>query len=185
MVITHQEHGINALPLRIPHRAKPIPRDSARHQPRHVPDDEPQRPTARATHKAPERPRRPASPIRHALLAQHLLEHVAELLALGLLPALPLALGLALAREEIPRPRVGVLRAAPGWWRRAELRLGLGLLGGGLLGAGRGVAAALDVVVAAAGGVREGVVCVVDELELAGAGLAVGAGVGDAVRVVF
>lgn len=69
-------------------------------------------------------------------------------------------------------------------WCRAELRFGL-LLGGGLLGTGRGVAAALDVVVAAAGGIREGVVCVVNELELAGAGLAVGACVGDAVRVMF
>lgn len=66
-------------------------------------------------------------------------------------------------------------------------RAGVGLRreGVGLRPWRRGVPAALEVVVAAAGGVGEGVVGVVDELEAACAGVAVGAVGGDAVRVGF
>lgn len=184
----HQEHRVDALPPRIPHRAEPVPRDSARQQPGDIGDDEPQRPAAQPPEDTPKRLRRPALPISHPLLPQHLLEHIAKLLPLRLLPIprrrRPAALA---AREEVPRPRVRALR-------RPGPSPGLGRLGsvvvGGREGIGSGggrprVAAALEIVVVAAGGVGEGVVGVVDELELAGPGRALGTRGGDAVGMAF
>lgn len=114
--------------------------------------------------------------VRHPLLAQHLLEHVPELCVLRLVRV---PRRLALPGEEVPGPRVRLLRAGAG-------NAGVGLLVREGVGPGRGgVGAALEVVFAAAGTVGQGVVGVIDELEAAGAGLALGAVGRDAVRVEF
>lgn len=107
---TYLKDGINALALRIPDRPKSIPRDRTRQQARHVGDDETQRAAAQAADDAPELARRlPRSRFGHPFLAQHLLEHVAELRVLRLLARLGLGRP---AGEEVPRPRVCVLAGA-------------------------------------------------------------------------
>lgn len=203
---THLEHGIDALPLGVAHGTEPVAGHGAGHEARHVGDDEAEGPAADAAEQRPELARRRVGPVPlgHALLAHHLLEHVLELRILRLLAVArrPVALLLVLAAgEEVPRPRVGVARARSvvAALRRDLLVGGLVVLGegvrvrgprgggrgGGLLlpAARAGEQAALGVVLAPAGGVREGEVGVVYELELARAGGAVGRVGGDAVGV--
>lgn len=188
---THLEDGIDTLPLRIPYSAQPITGYRTTYQPRHVRHNEPQRTPAQAAHHTPELAGRLVSRIRHALLPQHLLKHVRELRILRLLARLAVS---ALAGEVVPRPRERALRrAAPARTRAgAGLRLGrvVGVGAGEGVGVGGAAAAAaeepaLGVVFAAPGLVREGVVGVVDYLELAGAGGALGGVLGDAVGVGF
>ena len=187
------KNSINTLPLGIPHRTQTIPGHRPGHQPRHVGDDKPQRAPTQPAHHAPELARRHRSlPGSHPLLAQHLLKHIGELRLLSPRPVLaPLLLPLraagAAAGEEVPCPREGYPAVA---WRRAA---GGGVVGG-VVGTGGEVEAAaaaareelaLGVVVAAARGVGERVVGVVDELELAGALGVGGVGRWDAVGVGF
>lgn len=184
---THLKDGVNTLPLRIPHGTEPVTGHGTTYQPRHIRHDEPQRTTAQPADDAPELARRPVGVwIRHALLAQHLLEHVGELRVLRLLARL--AVG-ALAREVVPCPAVGALgRAASG--ARGPF-VGDGVVGVGVgegVGVGRAGTAeelALGVVFAPPGGVREGVVGVVDYLELARARGAFRGVLGDPVGVGF
>lgn len=175
-------HLIHTLPLGVPHRPKPVSRHRTGQHAREVGDDEAQRTAAQAPHQTPELARRRVRPVlRHALLPHHLLEDVAELGIFGPLPlGSPGGPG-GTTVEEVPRPRVRAL----GGGARLLWNLLVGLLEGVRL-RGRGAEEpALGVVVSAAGGVGEGVVGVVDELELAGAGVAL-RGVGwDAVRVSF
>ena len=96
-----------------------------------------------------------------------------------------------MAREEVPRPRVGALRAraATGTGGRAAARgpaitILLERVGGRAAGL-EAEEAALGIVVAAAAGVREGIVCVVDQLEFARSRGSLGALGGDAVGVGF
>jgi len=193
---THLKHGVNALPLRVPHGTQPVTGQGAAYHPGHVGDDEAHRAPAQTAHDTPELARRlVGAGLRHALLAQHLLEHVGELRVLRLLARL--AVG-ALAGEVVPCPGVGALgraRAAAGGGgtaRRFWFVGGEGLVGGVGVGKGVGVGLpraaeelALGVVLAAPGGIRQGVVGVVDYLELARAGGALGGVLGDAVWVGF
>lgn len=180
---TDLKDSIDALPLGVSYRAEPIPRHSARDKPGDIRDNEPQRAAANATDEAPKGAGRPSRAVlRHAMFAQHLLKSVSELLffrptacvvVVGRRPSslLTLTLALSLAGEKVPRPREGVLRA------RAAGGGVFALLGRGALGiicfskgvAGRGGAGtehlALEIVLASPGGVGEGVVGVVDELE--------------------
>lgn len=183
---THLEHGVHALPLRVPNSTQPISRHGTRQQARDVRDNETERTSARTPQHAPERTSRSPARVRHALLPQHLLEDIAKLLLLRVLPRrlrariILLSLPLALVLEEIPRPAEGgLVRASiPGGG------LGEGVAAGrGLRGAAAAEELALAVVVAPSGGVGQGEVGVVDELELARAGGAFGGVGGDAVRV--
>ncbi len=185
------KNSINTLPLGIPHRTQTIPGHRPGHQPRHVGDDKPQRAPTQPAHHAPELARRHRSlPGSHPLLAQHLLKHIGELRLLGPRPVFILLLrAAAAAGEEVPCPREGYPAVA---WRRAA---GKGVVVGGLVravgeteaaaAAAAGEELALGVVVAAARGVGERVVGVVDELELAGAVGVRGVGRWDAVGVGF
>lgn len=101
---------------------------------------------------------------------------------------------LLLVGEEVPRPaerrlRRARLRAAAAAAGDAGTGIGVGEAGKGIRGFGGGRAAAEDltlgVVFASPGGVREGEVGVVYELEFAGAGGALGRVGGDAVGVGF
>lgn len=111
----------------------------------------------------------------HALLPEHLFEDIGELLILSLLAGFFLVVlvfgALALVGEEVPGPGVEVgllsllLLVGSGLFGVGE---GVEAAGRGAGGAGAGEEFALGVVFAAAGGIGEGVICVVDELEFAG-----------------
>jgi len=196
MLRSYLKNSINALPLGIPDGTEPVTSHRAREQTGHVGDDEAHGRAAQPANNAPELARRPVAPrVRHPLLAEHLLEDVGELGVLGLLAGLlgvlrVLAVVVALAREEVPGPReavghvgtVGVVVVVVGFCFSERVAAGeaawhLGTAAGGgffLASSPRGGAeaaeeVALRIVLLSAPGVREGVVCVVDELELAGA----------------
>ena len=109
---------INALPSRIPHRTKPIPRNRASECAGEIRHDEPHRPTAQPADQAPElavRPRLLA--LGHAFLPQHLLEHAPELI---------IAEALLFGRVGGPAPEKGPGEPTPStcvWWRARDLFL--------------------------------------------------------------
>lgn len=197
---TDLEDGVDALSPGVAHSAEPVARHRASHHARHVGDDEAEGAAAHAAEHAPKGIRgtgRAVAPfLRHALLAEHLLEDVAELLILGL-PA-RLFVGRPPVGEEGPGPRVCLAgagsRAGPAgrggnifvgfleWVRRRCGAATAAAAAAAARGAGA-VDLALRVVLAAAGRVGEGVVGVVDELELASAGGAVWGVRGDPVGV--
>lgn len=179
------KHCKDALPPRIPNSTQPIPRHRTRQQARKVRHNKPHSPTTQPAHHAPELPRRRPSILRHALLPQHLLKHVSELLVAELLLLFPV---LRLAAEAEAAPGEAARDAAS----CRGLGIGVGDLFvrvprcGGCGGAGaEAVVDAGGVVVAAAGWVGECVIGVVYDLEFArpfGAFWGVG---GDAVGVGF
>lgn len=151
------KHLVNALALCIPHRTQPVAGHRARHGTRHVRNNEAQSATADAAHDAPEPARgRRGRALGEPLVAQHLLEGSA-----------PLAVG----GVGVGGPRAG--------------DRGVGVAGGRRGGRGGAVGPAHGIVLAAPPRVRQRVVCVVDLLELDGAGGAFGGRGRNAVRVVL
>lgn len=176
----HMKDGKDALALCVADGAEAVPGDGAGHHAGDVCDDEAEGATADAAQQAPELVGRPVGAVLgHALLTHHLLEDVAELRILRLLPIWSGAAA-SLLGEVVPGPRVCALTGGRARVRRPRRLVVAGLAEGVRLGAAVGGAAkelTLGVVVAPAPGVGEGVVGVVDELEPARAGRALG-GVG-------
>lgn len=135
---TYLKNSIDALPLRISDSAQPVARNRASQQTRHVSDNEAHNATAEAAQQAPELVVWPVVRPRHAFLAQHLLEHIGELLVLRLLAVLWSIVVLSLLGEEVPCPREGLAG-----------RTGAGAGAGVRFSFGKGVG---GVVVTAAGG---------------------------------
>jgi hypothetical protein len=159
------EHTIHALSARIPNRTQPIPRHRSGDRPRQVANDETHRRAARAPNHTPELARgMRVIALGHALLAQHLLEHPAELIiAEAVVRLLCVAPGCAAEAESAPR------EAAESTTRTTIVLPGnlVFEVGGRGVGraAGEGLVAAGGVVVAAACGVRERIVGVIYLLE--------------------
>lgn len=178
------EDGKDGLPLGVSDGSQSVPGYSTRHQTWHIRNDEAQRSaTSTADHAPKPRRRLIGAVLRHALVPHHLLKDILELRILRLLARVGAVAVARLVREEVPRPRVGVLASG----LRGDLLVDVleGVVGCEVVGVGVGEEAALGVVVASAGGVGEGVVGVVDELELASSfGAFWGLG-GDSVGVCF
>lgn len=107
---TYLKYGIDALPLCVSDSAQSVARNRTSQQTGHVRDDETHYATAESAQQAPELVVRPVVGLRHAFLAQHLLEDIGELLVLRLLAVLLLrtVAVLSLLGEEVPRPREGL-----------------------------------------------------------------------------
>lgn len=197
---THLKDSINALALGIPDGAQPVARHRARQQARDVGHDEPQPGTARAAQQAPEFVVGRPVALGQALLPEHLLEHVAELLLAGLLRRLRARAGagagpgpggtslpfllLSLVLEEVPRPaKCGLAGAglrSRGVVAGLELSEGVAARGGG---GGAAVELPLAIVLPPPGVVGQREVGVVYELELLRARGALGGVGGDTVGV--
>lgn len=175
------KYRIHALPLGIPHSPQPIPRNRTRHHTREIRYNEPHSASTQPTHYTPELARRVRVLVRHALVPQHLLENAAELLFAELgVRFLRRASGCAAEAECAPGEAACEAAATSGV---GDFIVEFRVRGGGA--AGEAVVCAGGVVVAAARGVAEGVVCVVDLLEALCACGAFGGARGDAVGVVF
>lgn len=160
------ENRIDTLSSGIPHRTEPIARHRPRDRAGKIREDEAHRSTAHAAHQAPELTRRcgPRA-LRHAFLAQHLLEYVAKL---GVAGSLLLVGGGGTESEGGPREIETAAAAAAAAGRGAAVGTGnffIGVVGG--VG-GKGVVGAGGVVVSAPDGIGEGVVGVVYSLEFFG-----------------
>jgi hypothetical protein len=157
----HLKDGKYTLPLGVAYCAEAVTRYGAGNQAGDVGDNEPQRTAANAANHAPELARWAARVLlSKALLAHHLLEHVAKLRVLSLLSVA------AVVGEVVPRPRVGVTLGGA-----IAAGLGWDLFLFGVREGVRGCWSAaeelpLGVVVSTTPGVGECVVGVVDELKL-------------------
>lgn len=159
------EDGKDALPLGVSDGSQSVPSYSTRHQTWHIRNDEAQRSATSTADHAPKPSRRLIAAILcHALVPHHLLKDILELRILRLLARVGAVA--RLVREEVPCPRVGALVSGLRWDLLVDVLEGI--VGCEVVGVGIGEETALGVVVASAGGVGEGVVGVVDELELAG-----------------
>jgi len=169
------ENLIYALPLRIPHSTQSIPRHSTRNHPRKIRHNKPHGATTQPSYHTPKETRRFASILRHTLLPQHLLKHIAKLLILEFFFFL-----LILRFETEARPwEAARSRSARVWYVFIGVK-GCGCCGGT---AAETVVGSCGVVVTSTGGVGEGVVGVIYMLEFTGSfGAFWGIG-GDAVRV--
>lgn len=176
------ENGVNALAAGVADGTEAVAGHGAGDEARDVGDDEAHDATARRAEDAPELGRRPVRPLlRHALLAQHLLEHVPELLVLRLLSSVLLVLLLILLRlllllllllvcEEIPRPAVEVVGPLLTLRRHRLVRVHVlerVRVSGRVirLGPPTAVYPPLGVVVPAPGGVRQRVVSIIYQLK--------------------
>jgi hypothetical protein len=168
--LTYLKNCVHTFSLCVADRTQPVSSYRTRQKTWHVGNDEAKGATTRASQQAPEAIIGSAIRLRHALLAQHLLEDITELRILSLLLCgaclLLLLLRSRLLGKEVPCPVVGRLRTGAGAGVVGIVSLGKGVSGG------RGGAfkeLALAVVFPAPRGVGEGVVGVIHELELAGA----------------
>ncbi len=162
---------------------------SHRYRSREVGNDETHSTTTQPPNQTPELARRRRIlPLRHALLAQHLLEHAAKLLVAEPLPIRlrrrPVAVPLPAAEPKRRPGEPATAAAAAALLGRRPRHFLVGAIGERIR-PGEAVEGARGVVVAAAGRVREGVVGVVDLLEALRACAALGTVGRDAVRVVF
>lgn len=174
------EDLIHRLALRISDRAQSVSSNCASHGTGDVCYYEAQSAAGQTANVAPEFARRLLLAVRHTLLPQHLFVRRPELL-IGPLRALLLRLP---AEERRPIKS----RARRAWLRsRNVLLVGVSVAGSRTACAKTEAARELAsvVVFVSAGGIAESVVCVVDLLKLTGAGSALGALGGHAVRVVL
>lgn len=158
------EDAVDTLAPRIPDIAEPVPSYSTGQHSGEIRHDETHSTTTQASNHTPELPCRLAAVLGHALFSQHLLEYAAKLLRLklGLL-----ILVVRLGTEAKGRPGEVEAACRSLWLWNVFVRVE----GRGGSGSARPktMVGTCGVIVSPTRGVREGVVGIVDLLELAGA----------------